>query len=202
MTDRIYLYLRQTAATLTLASAALFSVVNPVMAESSTPLALSSTTATVQDALFVQTVAGQTGEPAQSVQEPRQEPWKVALTTAVLPGYGQIYNDAAWKLPIYYGLLGYFTYRAIDNSNKYSDYRDRYNDNPDGPDASDYADKRDNYRDKRNSQMLWAILTHVAGIADAYIDAQLYDFDRITDEGLNTTAIDADIPAIGYTMKF
>ena len=43
-----------------------------------------------------------------------REPWfadsmslsKVCLTSAVLPGYGQIYNKQYWKLPILYGTLG------------------------------------------------------------------------------------------------
>lgn len=43
-----------------------------------------------------------------------REPWfadsmslsKVCITSAVLPGYGQIYNKQYWKLPILYGTLG------------------------------------------------------------------------------------------------
>ena len=43
-----------------------------------------------------------------------REPWfsdsmslsKVSITSAVLPGYGQIYNKQYWKLPILYGTLG------------------------------------------------------------------------------------------------
>ena len=43
-----------------------------------------------------------------------REPWfadsmalsRVCITSAVLPGYGQIYNKQYWKLPILYGTLG------------------------------------------------------------------------------------------------
>ncbi len=43
-----------------------------------------------------------------------REPWfsdsmslsKVCITSAVLPGYGQIYNKQYWKLPILYGTMG------------------------------------------------------------------------------------------------
>ena len=43
-----------------------------------------------------------------------REPWfsdsmslsKVTITSAVVPGYGQIYNKQYWKLPILYGTLG------------------------------------------------------------------------------------------------
>lgn len=107
--------------------------------------------------------------------EIRQSPGKVALISAVLPGYGQVYNGSAWKLPVYYGLMGYFAWNAIDNADKYAEYREQYLLNPDPA----IAGKRDDYRKKRNTQVALLVATYALGIVDAYVDAHLYDFDTV-----------------------
>lgn len=114
----------------------------------------------------------------------RLEPWKVAMISTAVPGFGQIYNDAAWKLPIYYGLVGYFAWRAIESNSRYNDYRFAWLSNPSAPDADAVASLRDDYRETRNRHIVFLCLAYVAGIVDAYVDAQLYGFDAITGEGL------------------
>jgi hypothetical protein len=114
----------------------------------------------------------------------RHSPGKVALISAVLPGYGQIYNGSAWKLPVYYGLMGYFAWNAIDNADKYAEYRDQYLVNPDPAIAA----KRDDYRKKRNTQVALLVATYALGIVDAYVDAHLYDFDRVMEENSGASA--------------
>lgn len=44
---------------------------------------------------------------------------KVCLASAVMPGFGQIYNKQYWKLPILYGVLGGSIALAVTQSNKY-----------------------------------------------------------------------------------
>jgi hypothetical protein len=115
----------------------------------------------------------------------RQSPGTVALISAVLPGYGQVYNNAAWKLPIYYGLLAWFGSNALHDSDQYDKYRDLYLENP----TSDAASQRDSYRKKRNTQIALFCVTYVLGIVDAYVDAHLYDFDRIIDDNAGASAL-------------
>ena len=63
-----------------------------------------------------------------------REPWfsdsmslsKVCLTSAVLPGYGQIYNKQYWKLPILYGTLGSSVGLAIHQGTKYKPLKREY----------------------------------------------------------------------------
>ena len=63
-----------------------------------------------------------------------REPWfgdsvslsKVCLTSAILPGYGQIYNKQYWKLPILYGTLGSSIGLAIGYSSKYRPLKKQY----------------------------------------------------------------------------
>ncbi|NTU69066.1 MAG: hypothetical protein HGB02_09365 [Chlorobiaceae bacterium] len=129
----------------------------------------------------------------------RHSPWKVAAISAVLPGYGQVYNHAAWKLPIYYGLMAYFAKNVIDDNKKYNDYRSQFLAEP----SAATATSRDDYRTKRNTQIVWLCLTYIAGIVDAYVDTQLYDFDRIIDEKVGATvAPPGPAPLVTVSMKF
>jgi hypothetical protein len=53
-------------------------------------------------------------------------PRKAALRSAILPGWGQVYNKKYWKLPIVYGALGICTYVFVYNLNNYNDFRFAY----------------------------------------------------------------------------
>jgi hypothetical protein len=53
---------------------------------------------------------------------------KIALRrSAMIPGWGQIYNKQAWKIPIIYGALGVTGYYFVYNINTYNDIRFAYN---------------------------------------------------------------------------
>ena len=133
----------------------------------------------------------------------RLEPWKVAMISAVLPGYGQVYNGAIWKVPILYGLLGYFGYRAFDYNDSYKEFRDKYAQDPDGPDASYFQEERDRYQEKRNQQFLFLALAYLAGIVDAYVDAHLYDFDTISEEGISSVyGPEEPYPSVSVSLRF
>ncbi|MDX5436250.1 MAG: DUF5683 domain-containing protein, partial [Pontibacter sp.] len=51
------------------------------------------------------------------------KPAKAALFSAVIPGAGQVYNKAYWKVPIVYATGAVLAYFYIDNNNNYQDYR-------------------------------------------------------------------------------
>jgi hypothetical protein len=160
-------------------------------------------TAPVQRALLVQADTASPEEASTPDGSRRFSPGRVALISAVAPGFGQIYNHSAWKLPIYYSLLGYFAYRSIDDNRQYNNYRKLYAADPGAADASANAGSRDKFRKKRNTQILLLAVTYVAGIVDAYVDSQLYDFDKVTGEGLGGTAPFGEMtPALSVSMKF
>lgn len=161
------------------------------------------TARSIEGALFVE-ASPEDREKNAVEADRRMEPWKVAMISAVLPGYGQVYNKAAWKVPILYGLLGYFGYRALDYNDSYNEYRDKYSADPDGPDASSYRSERDDYQEKRNQHIMFLALAYIAGIIDAYVDAHLYDFDAITEEGISGAGAPSSIysPSVSVSMKF
>src|SRR6188508_68678 len=50
-------------------------------------------------------------------------PGKAALRSAIIPGWGQVYNKKYWKVPIVWGALGVTTYIFFDNLEIYQDSR-------------------------------------------------------------------------------
>jgi hypothetical protein len=100
--------------------------------------------------------------------------------SAVVPGAGQIYDESYWKVPIIWGLGGYWVYEYVWNNGMYKDYQDRYLQSlAENPNAGNrrYKDLRDFYRDERDKFGWYIGVLYIANILDAYIAAHLYDFD-------------------------
>ncbi len=111
---------------------------------------------------------------------PTKRPWVAVGFSAVLPGAGQIYDQAYWKLPIIWGLGGYWVSQWIQMNSKYKDYRDSYSASllvspPYG--NSHLKDVRDFYRDERDKFAWYLGLLYLLNLVDAYVGANLYDFD-------------------------
>lgn len=108
-----------------------------------------------------------------------KSPLKAVLLSAILPGLGQAYNESYWKLPIVAvagGTLGYYIFY---NNGKFLDYRDKYeaSQTPDNPGGDDrYKRLRESYRDLRDTYLLYFAIFYLVNLADAYVDAHLYDF--------------------------
>jgi hypothetical protein len=101
------------------------------------------------------------------------------LMSAVVPGSGQFYNESYWKVPIVVGLGGYFVYQWLHFNNVYRDYRSRYanslqSDPPSG--NPNYQSLREFYRDERDTFTWYFFILYLVNVADAYVDASLYDF--------------------------
>ena len=109
-----------------------------------------------------------------------RSPGKAMLYSAVLPGAGQFYNESYWKIPIIWGIGGYFVYEIVKNNNNYIDYRDLYanSQTPEIPNGDlRYKNLREFYRDQRDQFYLYAGLVYLVNLVDAYVDAHLFDFD-------------------------
>lgn len=102
----------------------------------------------------------------------QKSPWGAVARSAILPGWGQIYNESYWKAPVVWGIMGWFVYNWVDNNNKYVDYKNLYLQTNDGL-AGDY---RDFYRDQRDEFAIYIVLTYFLNLVDAYVDAHLFDF--------------------------
>lgn len=102
----------------------------------------------------------------------QKSPWGAVGRSAILPGWGQIYNESYWKAPVIWGVMGWFVYGWIDNNNNYIDYKNLYSQT--GDDL--YLDYRNFYRDQRDEFAIYLLLTYFLNLVDAYVDAHLFDF--------------------------
>ena len=123
-------------------------------------------------------------------------PRKAAIRSAILPGWGQIYNKKYWKLPIVYGALGTSGGIFFYNLKNYRDtrvaYRVKYNMQYNQTDSALYSLIRANLRPLdieslkyyRNSfrrdidySVLFFLILWGLNVVDATVDAHLKSFD-------------------------
>lgn len=101
----------------------------------------------------------------------QKSPWGAVLRSAIIPGWGQIYNESYWKVPIVWGITGWLVYVWVDNNNLYKDNRTLFLQTGDDR----YKRFRD-YRDQRDQFAIYIVLTYFLNLVDAYVDAHLFDF--------------------------
>lgn len=123
-------------------------------------------------------------------------PKKATIRSAILPGWGQIYNHKYWKLPIIYGALGVTASVFVYNLKTYRDlrfaYAAKYKASVAPFDSTDYrllkpiylaydANALRIYRDEFRSNIDYSVLVFFLfwglNVVDATVDAHLKLFD-------------------------
>ena len=132
------------------------------------------------------------------------DPKIAARRSAILPGWGQIYNKKYWKLPIVYGALGVTGYIFFDNIKTYKEYKFTYAarikaQTPPDYDSTDYRKlkdiykvlspgsirtARDDFRRYVDYSALIFVLLWGLNVVDATVDAHLKGFDVSPDLSL------------------
>ncbi len=138
-----------------------------------------------------------------------------AVFYSIVPGLGQIYNRKYWKLPIIYGGFMGCAYAISWNSTMYNDYKTAYSDVlengknaeslknflPYGTTSEDLTDsqvqwftsqfkgRKDSFRRNRDLSYIITVGLYLLSMLDAYVDAQLYDFDISPDLSFKVTPI-------------
>lgn len=127
------------------------------------------------------------------------DPTKATWLALVIPGGGQIYNRKYWKLPIVYGGFAGCAYALTWNGKMYKDYQAAYvdavNEKWDSSSITDllppgYIDRvshsqitetlrkrKDTYRRWRDLSIFAFIGVYLISVVDAYVDAELSNFD-------------------------
>ncbi len=133
-----------------------------------------------------------------SIPSYKPDPKKSVWYSALCPGLGQLYNRRYWKLPfIGAGVVGVI-YAIRWNTKYYNAYTNAYRDAADDdPNTDSYNDllprgnkmvnssylvtvlsnRQQKYRRSRDLSYMGAVGLYVISMLDAFIDAQLYDFD-------------------------
>lgn len=131
-----------------------------------------------------------------SAQEKQKHSPNVALLkSAIIPGWGQVYNKQAWKVGVIYGGATVVTYLAMDNYNNSRKFKNEYINRNSGNNVDlllEYA----NYPDQNIYNLYQAYeknfqLSIIAGVAlyalnliDAYCFGHLFDYEMSDDLSL------------------
>lgn len=135
----------------------------------------------------------------------KPDPQKAIWYSALCPGLGQLYNRRYWKLPVVAAAVVGVAYGIGWNQKYYTAYTNAYRDisdnNPstrsymnvlpagytesDAQGLSDvFKNRQQTYRRSRDLSVLGAVGVYLICMIDAYVDAQLYDFDISPDLSL------------------
>ena len=137
----------------------------------------------------------------------KPNPQRALWLALVIPGGGQIYNRKYWKLPIVYGGFMGCIYALTWNNMMYRDYQQAYLDiMDDDPGTASYnkflhlgrtidntnverykklfKSRKDKYRRWRDLSFFTMIGIYAVSVIDAYVDAELSDFDISKDLSL------------------
>lgn len=138
---------------------------------------------------------------------------KKAVTLAVIPGLGQIYNKDYWKLPIVYLSLAGVIYSIDYHTTGYEEFRRIYDAriNPESiyengflslPDAA-VKNARDSFDKRRQLSWLGLFGFYLVSAGEAFVDAHLKDFnvnDNISfHPSIQSTSIASN--TIGFSVK-
>ena len=91
--------------------------------------------------------------------QPLKSPWGAVARSAMLPGWGQCYNESYIKSVVAFGTFAYLLSRILTYAEQYRDTGNT------------------EFRDKRSTYTWYLGLAYLIILADAYVDANLYRFD-------------------------
>lgn len=140
----------------------------------------------------------------------KPDPLRSVWLGAVIPGYGQIVNKQYWKLPIVYGSFLGCAYAITWNNSRYVSYKNAYRDISDSDPNTNYHIKilprgyniesypggaatyaqrlksaQEQFRQWRDLSIMISIGVYALSVLEAYVSAQLYDFDITPDLVMN-----------------
>jgi len=139
----------------------------------------------------------------------------------MVPGWGQIINKQAWKVPIVYGLyagVGYYTYTVHQD---YRDYKAAYYNSQRGEDtdfkfgptperlqgvsANQLRSNRNSLRNRRDLMFVVFVLAHGLNAVDAYVFAHMRSFDVSDDLSAKATVspdlLASAVPGIKLSLQ-
>lgn len=166
----------------------------------------------------------------------RPDPQRALWLALVLPGAGQVYNRKYWKLPIFYGGMMGCIYAMSWNNMMYKSYSQAYLDIMDSdPGTASYnkfmhlgkqidssneerykqifKSRKDKYRRWRDLSFFCLIGVYALSVIDAYVDAELSEFDiskdlslkvepAVINNGLSNNAFESSALGVHCSLNF
>jgi hypothetical protein len=173
--------------------------------------------------LFVQGAIDTSLKKTDTLSHPKHNPRKAAIRSAIIPGWGQIYNGKFWKVPIVYTAIGIPAYLFFDNKKWYDKSKYAFavasypNPSADSlnkvdPKLRPFVDRnstnslinfRNEFRKNMDYSVLFVLLFWALNIVDATVDAHLKDFNVSPDLSLRLKpALSNKNYGIGLVLDF
>ncbi len=106
-----------------------------------------------------------------------RSPLKAMALSALLPGGGQIYNQAYYKGAGVIAIQGFFIGSLIYHNHQVNKYEDKAL-KATGEDIFIYQQRYNDYFDKRQNDIWWVGSILFLSVLDAYVDANLYNYEQ------------------------
>lgn len=113
-----------------------------------------------------------------------KSPWGAVLRSAVLPGWGQVYNEKYIKGVLAFGVNGVLAWRIADYQKRWKDTNIESN------------------REKRNLFSWYLGLAYLITMVDAYVDATLFGFEEAMDISCSPSIEDPSSWAVTLRIQF
>lgn len=136
----------------------------------------------------------------------RKSPSTAVLYSFLMPGLGQVYTEAYWKVPIFTGGAIVSAYFIATNQSMFSTASQNY-DNAVAQGhstsvTSTLLRQREFYRNNRDVAGLALLLTYALAAVDAYVGANLHDFNVDPNLSLNLAPTPASPLALNLQVRF
>ncbi|QEC42761.1 DUF5683 domain-containing protein [Pseudobacter ginsenosidimutans] len=153
----------------------------------------------------------------------KHSPRKAAIRSAIIPGWGQIYNKKYWKVPIVWAAVGIPAGLFVYNKNWYDRIRyalavveNHSQNNPDSMNkvheqlrplvqrgqSTSLLNYRSEYRRNMDYSILFGLLLWGLNIVDATVDAHLRDFDVSDNISMRVSpaVLPGNVPGVSFVF--
>lgn len=135
-----------------------------------------------------------------------KDPTTAVVMSLLLPGLGQVYNEAYWKVPIISGTAAVSAWQFFRNNADFLNTSDLYDQAvAGGADANTQAvllAQREAFRDNRDLAGVIFLVTYGLAAVDAYVGAHLFDFDVSDDVSLGIGPTPTAMAALSIRMHW
>jgi hypothetical protein len=139
------------------------------------------------------------------------DPKRAGLYSALVPGFGQLYNRQYWKMPIVYAAMGTTIYMAVKRNKEYQRYRKAYIARiADGQNSKDefqgvlstpaIKQYQDEAKQNMDMMIIFTVIGYAGQIMEAISGAHLRNFDISKDLSMQVSPIITPMNTLGVGL--
>ena len=157
-------------------------------------------------ALFCSVATCIASSPSDTSQVDRKSASTAVMYSFIMPGLGQAYNQSYWKVPLFAGAAVTSGYFVISNQSNFASASVEYDKAIAEGQGTIVTDillrRREFYRNNRDVAGLALLLTYTLAAVDAYVGANLHDFDVDSNLSLGVGSTIVSPLALNLQVRF